>query len=83
MSLDTLGNLVKFVTPLGVLLLLVLQTKFVTLNDFQGATDKLDNRLSAVEAILIRMEAGAETDVRHTGVLEDHEIRIRKLEMAN
>jgi hypothetical protein len=71
-----LEMLARIVTPVGVILLLALQTQFVTRSEFETANARLDK----MEQVLIRMERGAEVDMRHDSILADHETRIRSLE---
>ena len=68
--------LARIITPVGVVLLLALQTQFVTRGEFEATNARLDK----IEQVLIRMERGAEVDVRHDSILSDHETRIRTLE---
>jgi len=79
-ALTLFGRLVKYITPLGVIVLLLLQGQFVTRSDFDNATAKLSGRVEKIEQVLIRMEAGAAVDRRHDELLADHETRIRRLE---
>jgi hypothetical protein len=48
----------------------------VTKDEFTAA----NTRIEKIEAVLIRMEANAETDKRHDILLADHEARLRTLE---
>jgi hypothetical protein len=81
---DNAHNLVdialKVATPLGVCALLVLQTQFVSRQEFVDASVKLSARVETIERVLVRMEASAETDRRHDSALSDHEGRLRNLE---
>lgn len=70
----------KVATPVGVFILLLLQTQFVSRTDFTDQVRSIQGRMEKVETLLIRMEAGSETDTRHQKSLEDHEERIRFLE---
>jgi hypothetical protein len=74
-------NAAKYITPVGVIVLLLLQGQFVSRTDFEIANSKLSGRVEKIEQVLIRMEAGAEVDRRHTELLADHEARIRTLEL--
>lgn len=60
--------------------MIVLQSQFVTRQEFVIAYDKIDQRIEKIEQVLIRMEASAMVDARHTAILDDHEQRIRTLE---
>jgi hypothetical protein len=70
----------KLSAPVGVVIMLYLQTQFVTRPEFQRASERADARLTKIEEVLIRMEASAEVDRRHDSQLVDHEGRIRALE---
>jgi hypothetical protein len=70
----------RWVTPAGIILILVLQSQFVSRGEFESASEKLSGRVEKIEAVLIRMEANAETDKRHDLLLADHEGRLRALE---
>ena len=70
----------KLSAPVGVVIMLYLQTQFVTRPEFQRASERADARLTKIEEVLIRMEASAEVDRRHDSQLSDHEGRIRALE---
>ena len=70
----------RWVTPIGILVVILLQSQFVSRSEFEGASEKLSGRVEKIEAVLIRMEANAETDKRHDNLLADHEGRIRGLE---
>jgi hypothetical protein len=76
-SLDTAA---KLAAPVGVVIMLWLQSQFVTRVEFSKAYDKTDSRLTKIEEVLIRMEASAEVDRRHDDILADHEGRIRAIE---
>ena len=70
----------RWVTPAGILLILILQSQFVSRSEFETAAEKLSGRVEKIEAVLIRMEANAETDKRHDILLADHEGRLRAIE---
>ena len=70
----------RWVTPAGILVVIALQSQFVSRSEFEAASEKLSGRVEKIEAVLIRMEANAETDKRHDLVLDDHEGRLRGLE---
>ena len=66
----------KIATTVALLAVALLGTKFVTKEEFVAA----NTRIEKIEAVLIRMEANAETDKRHDILLADHEGRLRALE---
>ena len=76
----TLDIGLKLSAPVGVVIMLYLQTQFVTRPEFQRASERADARLTKIEEVLIRMESAAEVDRRHDSILTDHEGRIRALE---
>jgi len=71
----------KFLPPLALLFMAYMQTQFVSKTEFQTHTEKIFNRVEKIEQILIRMEASVETDKRHDATLNDHELRIRSIEL--
>jgi hypothetical protein len=73
----------RWVTPAGIILILVLQSQFVSRGEFESASEKLSGRVEKIEAVLIRMEQNAITDARHDNILNDHENRIRTLERGS
>ena len=68
--------ILKVATTVALLGVALLGTKFVTKEEFTAA----NTRIEKIEAVLIRMEANAETDKRHDALLADHEARLRTLE---
>jgi hypothetical protein len=70
----------KAAVPVGVVIMLMLQANFVTRSEFLVLSDKMSDRISKIELVLIRMEATAETDKRQDTLLADHENRLRALE---
>ena len=66
----------KIATTIALLAVALLGTKFVTKEEFRDT----NTRIEKIEAVLIRMEANAETDKRHDVLLADHEVRIRAIE---
>jgi len=70
----------KMATPVGVVVMLWMQSHFVTRAEFANSSERVDTRLSKIETVLIRMEAGAEADKRHDALLADHETRLRTIE---
>jgi hypothetical protein len=70
----------KLAVPVGVAIMLWLQSQFVTRVEFGAYNERVDARLGKIETVLIRMESGAEADKRHDALLADHETRIRNME---
>lgn len=71
---------VKLATPVGVVIMLYLQSQFVTRQEFVTASEKLDLRIHKIEEVLIRMEMRDEVDALHSKQIADHEQRLRSLE---
>ena len=71
-----LDTIAKWVAPIGVVALLILQSQFVGHKEF----DNLSGRVSSVETLLVRMESQRDTDARHSAQILDHENRLRVLE---
>jgi hypothetical protein len=71
----TLDVALKLSAPIGVAVMLYLQTQFVTRPEFLKAYERTDVRLTKIEELLIRME-------RHDKILADHEDRLRIVERA-
>ena len=63
----------KLSAPIGVAIMLFLQSQFVTRSEFAKAYERADVRLTKIEELLIRME-------RNDKILADHEDRIRLVE---
>lgn len=84
MSLENLNKTVdlaaKLAAPVGVVIMLWLQTQFVTRVEFLKIQERTDARLTKIEEVLIRMESASEVDRRHDNTLADHESRLRNLE---
>ena len=70
----------KLAAPIGVVIMLWLQTQFVTRVEFLKIQERTDARLTKIEEVLIRMESASEVDRRHDNTLADHESRLRSLE---
>ena len=69
----------KIATTITLMAVALLGTKFVTKEEFHDA----NTRIEKIEAVLIRMEANAETDKRHDILLADHESRLRQVERGS
>lgn len=67
----------KVATTAALIIVALLGTKFVTKEEFTAA----NARIEKIEQVLIRMEQNAITDARHDVTLNDHEQRIRRLEL--
>lgn len=70
----------KWATPLGVVILLLLQGQFVSRKEFSEASDKLSSRVENIEKVLVQMVEAAKINDRQDTLLSDHERRIRELE---
>lgn len=71
----------KYLSPTALLFMAYMQMQFVNKAEFQSHTEKIFNRVEKIEQILIRMESNVETDKRHDQSIQDHETRIRTLEL--
>jgi hypothetical protein len=69
----------KVASTLALVAVAMLGSKFVTKEEFTAA----NTRIEKIEAVLIRMEANAETDRRHDVLLADHEARLRQIERGS
>jgi hypothetical protein len=78
----TLDMAAKLAAPIGVIIMLWLQSQFVTRMEFVKANEKTESRLTKIEEVLIRMESSSEVDRRHDNLLADHESRIRVIEKS-
>jgi hypothetical protein len=80
-QLDTLSKWGSVITPVGVLVVLLLQTQFVSRKEFGDASDKLSERVVTIERVLVQMAEAAKINDRQDIILGDHEQRIRDLEL--
>lgn len=77
---DSISKWGSFLTPFGIVLLLVLQTQFVGRKEFSDTTDKMTGRVEAIEKILVQMAEANKVNDRQDNQIADHEKRIRELE---
>jgi hypothetical protein len=80
-KIDALAKWGSIVTPIGVGIVLLLQTQFVSRKEFSDASDKLGDRVATIEKVLVQMAEAAKQNDRQDISLADHERRIRALEM--
>ena len=80
-KIDTLSKWGSIITPVGVAVVLLLQTQFVSRKEFSDASDKLSDRVATIEKVLVQMAEAAKQNDRQDIELSDHEKRIRDLEM--
>jgi hypothetical protein len=71
----------KWITPVGVVILLLLQGQFVSRKEFNDASDKLSGRVEGIEKVLVQMAEAAKVNDRQDVIIGDHERRIRALEI--
>jgi len=77
---EHIGKWGTVVTPIGVCILLLLQTQFVSRKEFSDASDRLSGRVEQIEKVLVQMAEAAKINDRQDVMLQDHEERIRNLE---
>jgi hypothetical protein len=70
----------SFLTPIGMVVLLVMQAQFVSRKEFVDATEKTDNRVQKVEIALVQLVEQNKVNDRQDTQIVDHERRIRDLE---
>lgn len=78
--IDSVSRWGSFLTPIGVLILLILQSQFVSRKDFTSITEKLDSRIMTVEIALVKLIEQNKVNDRQEVELADHETRLRALE---
>jgi hypothetical protein len=85
MTIEPTKNLFEFVakwgTPVGVVILLLLQGQFVSRKEFSDSSDKLSGRVEQIEKVLVQMTEAAKQNDRQDIQIADHEHRLRELEM--
>ena len=77
---EVLSRWGSFLTPIGVLLLLILQAQFVSRKEFVDATRETDSRVQKVEIALVQLVEQNKINDRQDGQILDHEKRLRDLE---
>jgi hypothetical protein len=77
---DWLDIAIKVVVLAAGIGILYLQKNYVTREEFVVLSEKMSDRMTKIEQVLIRMESTAETDHRQDVILADHENRLRSLE---
>ncbi len=78
--LDIGGKVGAVITPLGVLVLLLLQSQFESRKDYIDDSAKLNGRVESIEKILVQMAEASKINDRQESELADHENRLRSLE---
>jgi len=68
------------ITPVGICLLLLLQTQFVSRKEFSDTSEKLDSRVQKIEIALVQLVEQNKVNDRQDVEISDHEHRIRELE---
>jgi len=77
---EHVGKFGTIITPVGVCVLLLLQTQFVSRKEFGEVVDKLGGRVESIEKVLVQMAEANKVNDRQDLELSDHERRIRELE---
>jgi len=78
--LEHVGKFGTVITPLGVILLLLLQTQFVSRKEFTDTSEKLDSRVMKIEIALVQLVEQNKVNDRQDTQINDHEHRLRELE---
>jgi hypothetical protein len=79
---DLLEFAAKWATPVGVVILLLLQGQFISRKEFSDASEKLSGRVENIEKVLVQMAEAAKQNDRQDTQISDHERRIRQIEMG-
>lgn len=79
--MEHVGKWGSVITPVGVCILLLLQTQFVSRREFSESTEKFSIRIEAIEKILVQMAEANKVNDRQDALLIDHEKRLRELEI--
>jgi hypothetical protein len=77
---EHIGKLGTIVTPLGIILILLLQTQFVSRKEFTDTSEKLDSRVMKIEIALVQLVEQNKVNDRQDLQINDHEHRLRELE---
>jgi hypothetical protein len=80
---DSFSKWGSFLTPFGIVLLLVLQSQFVSRKEFTDSYDKMDIRVQKIEIALVQLVEQNKINDRQDVIALDHEKRIRDLEHLN
>lgn len=79
-KLDALSKWGAAITPIGVAIVLLLQTQFVSRKEFSDSSEKLSGRVENIEKVLVQMAEAAKQNDRQDAQLLDHERRLREIE---
>jgi len=77
---EHIGKFGTIVTPVGICLLLLLQTQFVSRKEFADTSEKLDTRVQRIEIALVQLVEQNKVNDRQDVEINDHEQRLRTLE---
>jgi hypothetical protein len=77
---EHVGKFGTIITPVGICLLLLLQTQFVSRKEFADTSKELDGRVQKIEIALVQLVEQNKVNDRQDVELADHEHRIRELE---
>jgi len=78
--MDSVSKWGGFITPLGMVILVLFQAQFVSRKEFSEVTDKFGGRMESVEKVLVQMAEANKVNDRQDVAIADHERRIRDLE---
>jgi hypothetical protein len=77
---DSISKWGSFLTPLGIILVLVFQAQFVSRKEFTDASEKMDGRVQKIELALVQLVEQNKVNDRQDMQIIDHEKRLRDLE---
>ena len=77
---EHVGKFGTIITPVGVCLLLLLQTQFVSRKEFADTSRELDSRVQKIEIALVQLVEQNKVNDRQDTQINDHEHRLRELE---
>lgn len=78
--MDSVSKWGAFITPIGMVVLVLFQAQFVSRSEFNTVTDKFGTRVESIEKILVQMAEANKVNDRQDILIADHERRIRDLE---
>jgi len=81
--LDSAAKFGTIITPIGVILILLLQTQFVGRKEFQDTSERLDSRVQKMEIALVQLVEQNKVNDRQDLQIVDHERRLREMEHAH
>jgi len=77
---DSISKWGSFLTPIGIVMVLVFQAQFVSRGEFTLASEKMDGRVQKIELALVQLVEQNKVNDRQDVQILDHERRLRDLE---